>query len=53
MGVSRMVPPAGAGGAIAIDACGGRVNMEWEPQAAVTGMGQCHFSINFLKEADL
>ncbi len=53
MGESEMVPLAGARQAVAVDTYGGRVHVEWDPQAAVTGMGQLPFFIDFLKTADL
>jgi hypothetical protein len=37
----------------AIDTFGGRVHVEWNPQAAVTPLGQLPFFIEFLKTADL
>lgn len=52
-GESRIVCPAGAGGAIPVDTYGGRVHVEWDPQAAATAMGQLPFFIEFLKTADL
>jgi len=36
-----------------IDTFGGRIHVEWDPQAAVTPMGQLSFFIDFLKTADL
>ena len=38
---------------LAIDTFGGRVHVEWDPQAAVTPMGQLTFFIDFLKTAEL
>ena len=38
---------------IPIDTYGGRVHVEWNPQAAVTPLGQLPFFIDFLKTADL
>ena len=38
---------------IAVDTFGGRVHVEWDPQAAVTPMGQLTFFIDFLKTAEL
>ena len=38
---------------IPVDTYGGRVHVEWDPQAAVTSLGQLPFFIEFLKTADL
>ena len=38
---------------IPVDTYGGRVHVEWDPQAAVTPLGQLPFFIEFLKTADL
>lgn len=38
---------------LAVDTFGGRVHVEWDPQAAVTPMGQLTFFIDFLKTAEL
>jgi hypothetical protein len=38
---------------VAIDTLGGRVHVEWDPQAPVTPMGQLVFFTQFLKTADL
>ena len=42
-------PPA----ALAVETFGGRVHVEWNPQAAVTPLGQLPFFIEFLKTAQL
>ena len=42
-------PPA----ALAVETFGGRVHVEWNPQAAVTPLGQLPFFIEFLKTAEL
>lgn len=39
--------------AIPVDTYGGRIHVEWDPQAAVTPLGQLPFFIEFLKMADL
>jgi len=39
--------------AVAVETFGGRVHVEWDPQAAVTPMGQLPFFIEFLKTAEL
>ncbi len=36
-----------------VDTYGGKVHIEWSPQAAVTPLGQLPFFIDFLKTADL
>jgi len=38
---------------IAVDTYAGRIHVEWDPQAAVTPLGQLPFFIDFLKTADL
>ncbi len=38
---------------LAVDTFGGRVHVEWDPQAAVTPLGQLPFFIEFLKIGDL
>ncbi|MBF0447228.1 MAG: transposase, partial [Magnetococcales bacterium] len=38
---------------VAVDTFGGRLHVEWDPQAAVTPLGQLPFFIEFLKTADL
>lgn len=38
---------------VAIDTFGGRIHVEWDPQAAVTPLGQLPFFIEFLKTAEL
>lgn len=38
---------------VAVDTLGGRVHVEWDPQAPVTPMGQLVFFTQFLKTADL
>ena len=53
MGESEMAPRGWEGRAVLVDTYGGRVHVEWDPQAAVTAMGQLPFFINFLKTADL
>lgn len=36
-----------------VDTYGGRVHVEWDPQAAVTPLGQLPFFVDFLKTAEL
>jgi len=38
---------------LAVEAFGGRIHVEWNPQAEVTPMGQLPFFIDFLKTAEL
>ena len=38
---------------LSVDTYGGRIYVEWDPQAAVTPLGQLPFFIEFLKTADL
>ena len=38
---------------LTVDTFGGRVHVEWDPQAAVTPLGQLAFFIEFLKLGDL
>jgi hypothetical protein len=38
---------------VAVDTFGGRIHVEWAPQAAVTPLGQLPFFVEFLKTADL
>jgi len=38
---------------LAVETFGGRVHVEWDPQAAVTPMGQLPFFVEFLKTAEL
>src|SRR5277367_6314619 len=40
-------------GSLAVDTFGGRVHVEWDPQAAVTPLGQLPFFIEFLKLGNL
>ena len=40
-------------GPVAVDTFGGRVHVEWNPQAAVTPLGQLPFFIEFLKVSGL
>ena len=42
-----------AGVSLAVDTFGGRVHVEWDPQSAVTPLGQLAFFIEFLKLGNL
>lgn len=53
MGESGMIPKPEERQTVPVDTYGGRVHVEWDTQAAVTGMGQLPFFIDFLKTADL
>jgi hypothetical protein len=55
---SQTVHPAGEApglpsGPLPVDTYGGRIHVEWDPQAAVTPLGQLPFFIEFLKTSDL
>lgn len=39
--------------AVLVDTFGGRIHVEWDPQASVTPLGQLPFFIEFLKTAEL
>ena len=39
--------------AVAVDTFGGRIHVEWDPQAAVTRLGQLPFFVEFLKVGNL
>ncbi len=41
-----MVPVSGP---VALDTFGGRIHVEWNPEAAVTPLGQLPFFIHYLK----
>jgi hypothetical protein len=51
-GEQPLVEPAVAG-PIPVDTYAGRIDVEWDPDAAVTPLGQMPFFIEFLKQADL
>lgn len=53
MGESKLPVEAGVGQRVAVDTFGGRVHVEWDPQAAVTPLGQLPFFIEFLKTGGL
>ncbi len=38
---------------VEVETYGGKVYVEWDPQAAVTPLGQLSFFIDFLRTADL
>lgn len=40
-------------GPLPVDTYGGRIHVEWNPQAAVTPLGQLPFFIEFLKTSEL
>ena len=46
-------PPRLPSAALPVDTYGGRIHVEWDPQATVTPLGQLPFFIEFLKTADL
>ena len=43
----------GPSSALAVQTFGGRIHVEWDPQAAVTPLGQLPFFVEFLKTAEL
>jgi hypothetical protein len=47
---TALVPHAGA---VAVDTFGGRIHVEWDPQAAVTPLGQLPFFTEFLQVSGL
>ena len=56
--LSQTVHPAGEAprlpsASLPVDTFGGRIHVEWDPQAAVTPLGQLPFFIEFLKTAEL
>jgi hypothetical protein len=55
---SKTVHPAGEAARLPsaplpVDTYGGRIHVEWDPQAAVTPLGQLPFFIEFLKTSEL
>jgi hypothetical protein len=46
-------PEIGPFSGVTVDTFGGRIHLEWDPQAAVTPLGQLPFFIEFLKTAEL
>ena len=40
-------------GPVAVDTFGGRIHVEWDPQAAVTALGQLPFFTEFLQVSGL
>ncbi|MCX7013562.1 MAG: hypothetical protein NTW86_13570 [Candidatus Sumerlaeota bacterium] len=46
-------PSDGPAPPVAVETFGGRIHVEWDPQAAVTPLGQLPFFIEFLKTAEL
>ena len=53
MGERDLVPTPGPGIALIADTFGGRIHVEWDPDAAVTPLGQLAFFADFLKTAEL
>ncbi|MDF0672715.1 MAG: hypothetical protein P0120_13490 [Nitrospira sp.] len=49
MGEASRKAVAGQKGALALETCGGRIHVEWDPAAAVTPLGQLPFCIECLK----
>lgn len=52
-GESRNPSSPGSPPPTPVDTYGGRIHVEWDPQAAVTPLGQLPFFIKFLKTAEL
>ena len=51
---TALVPVAGpVAGSVAVDTFGGRIHVEWDPQAAVTPLGQLPFFTEFLQVSGL
>lgn len=48
-GEHALVDPVREGGPVAVDTFGGRVHVEWDPQAPVTPLGQLPFFIEYLR----
>ena len=51
-GEQPLVEP-GVSGPVPVDTYAGRIDVEWDPDAAVTPLGQLPFFIEFLKQAGL
>jgi Transposase DDE domain group 1 len=49
LGEHAEVDPEPEGGPVAVDTFGGRVHVEWDPQAPVTPLGQLPFFIEYLR----
>lgn len=52
-GERELVKTGASSPAVFVDTYGGRVHVEWDPQADVTPLGQLPFFIDFLKTAEL
>ena len=53
LGEPATVEDAGVSRCLAVDTFGGRVHVEWDPEAAVTPMGQLAFFVDYLKQGGL
>lgn len=53
MGESTLAPMATIPDPVALDTYAGKIHVEWDPQAAVTPLGQLPFFISFLKATGL
>ena len=53
LGGPGTVEEAGDERPLAVDTFGGRVHVEWDPEAAVTPLGQLAFFVDFLKQGGL
>ena len=52
-GESELAKTGVSNPAVFVDTYGGRVHVEWDPQASVTPLGQLPFFIDFLKTSEL
>ena len=53
LGEPATVEDAGVSRCLAVDSFGGRVHVDWDPEAAVTPMGQLAFFVDYLKQGGL
>ena len=53
MGGPGLVAEAGDPRSLTVDTFSGRVHVDWDPEAAVTPLGQLAFFVNFLKQGGL
>ena len=53
LGERDLVPASGSGVALIAETFDGRIHVEWDPDAAVTPLGQLAFFVDFLKTAEL
>lgn len=53
LGEGELVPASGSEIALIAETFNGRIHVEWDPDAAVTPLGQLAFFVDFLKTAEL